>query len=346
MQGFQRAFTSIASPGAWGMLAVSTLLWLAFVLADLDAGTIEAQASEADWERRAPLLLLTLFLPTALVVLSLRAALPIFGPQDAGRRLLPLHARRPVRARFAAIAGVFAAWLVLQGAAALALGIGLRLAGHERLRSSTPIQMEGAPYLVKRGDRLRFELAATSPHAMLRLEPHGGFGLASLGLASTYDLLAPSGSRTSFELVNAGAWAHVPIGEHERGTWILERSGGEGSGTDFRGGKSSLEDGEVSTWLAGLALALSQLPRQALLVAIAVALARFVGPFVHVASMASVLVASATLEGALGPSLGDVLARVAVPVLHFDRSDVSTLVAAAVLVALAAIYPPRKEELC
>ncbi|MCA8972831.1 MAG: hypothetical protein KDC95_23810, partial [Planctomycetes bacterium] len=202
-------------------------------------------------------------------------------------------------------------------------------------------------------DRIAFDLPRTSAAARLRFEPRSGFGSASLALPSNYDVISPAGDRRAFSLRAAGATAVVAIGEHAAGTWSVERRGGDGTGNDFRGGHTHLEDGSVSPIPSGFVLALDELSRACILTASALALARFVGPFVHVAFLVAVFFVAFVGDGIGLPGFGsdavsasDALARGAIPKPHLDGPVWTSVALVALLVAIACFKPTRGSELC
>ncbi|MCA8970617.1 MAG: hypothetical protein KDC95_12565, partial [Planctomycetes bacterium] len=155
MEVSARAFRSIATgPVILGSVAC-LVAWMVFAVHGADVTRLQAQAlPNADWERRAPLVACALALPTVVVALSLRSSWPMFGPGDAGRRMIPLHAVQPARTRFAACIGVLAALLCFQLLVGAIVGTTLGIVGFERLALDREIEVRGARYLVHRGDRI------------------------------------------------------------------------------------------------------------------------------------------------------------------------------------------------
>ncbi|MCB9880363.1 MAG: hypothetical protein H6834_01125 [Planctomycetes bacterium] len=354
MEVSARAFRSIAT-GPVILGSVTCLVaWMVFAVHGADVTRLHSQAlANADWERRAPLVACAFLMPTLVVTLSLRSSWPLLGPGDSGRRMIPLHAVRPARTRFAACLGVLAALLCLQGLVGAVVGCSLGIVGFERLALDRELDVRGARYLVHRGDRVAFDLPRTSAVARLRFEPRSGFGSASLALPSDYVLISPSGDRRAFSLRAAGATAVVAIGSHTAGTWSVERRGGDGTGSDFRGGRTHLEDGSVSPTASGFVLAFDELSRACVLTAAALALARFVGPFLHIAVLVTVFFVTFVGNGIGLPgivsdavSASDALARGAIPRPRLDGQVWTAAALVALLVTISCCKPTKGSELC
>lgn len=306
---FAQTLRAFLSPVSVGAVPCAVFAIAAFtLLIPVGAGD---SASEIAWQRRAPIIALSLWLPAILIAMGLRRAWPFFGPGDEGLALVRTHAPNPVLLRLRSCGAILLATILLQLLAGLALAAVLASSETPGLRAHHAVAPDGDRFLARAGNRVSFQLPSTTSGARLRLEPISGYGTASLKMPTDYELTGPGDVLFPFRLRESGDHALLEIGRHEAGAWSVVRLDGGGTASDFVRGRIALEDARRGALGAGLAVSLALLPWALALTVFALFLSRFVEPAIHAIAVLTAALLSHAVSA--GEGTGDLLARGAIP---------------------------------